>query len=355
MRLAWWPQVADPRVASFRLRCLRVVGALRASGHDAFVYQPGKAPPDVLTLSKRYDPATLLHALELARTSGTKIVLDLCDNHFHFEGDAEGALASRARYLRDAVASVDMITASSQALADIIRQECPQSPAVSIVDDAAEQPSHLRWWQRWTDSISYASLQQLNLWHQRNANVALARRFVWFGNHGSLGVEGGMSDLRHLRAILEESFRQAGPLSLTVVSNKREKYEQITAEWKVPTFYLDWHANNFSQVLQTHSAALIPVTTNSFTVCKTANRVLTAFQHGLNVIADAIPSYAEFKTCAVLDDWEFGLNGYSAMAEQRRKDVAEGQRIAHERYSLERVTAQWLDAARAATALRTRP
>ena len=159
-----------------------------------------------------------------------------------------------------------------------------------------------------------------------------------------------MSDLTRLRTLLE---RQAAitPSSLTIISNNAETAARITSGWTMPTHYLEWHANTFSRALREHSAALIPVSRNPFTVCKTANRVLTAFMHDLNVIADSIPSYEPFAPCAVLDDWELGLGGYLEMTERRRSDVEAGAALAHERYSLDRVVQQWIAAAQTALSL----
>lgn len=301
-------------------------------------------PPEVLVLSKRYDPATLAHADDLAAKVGTTIVLDLCDNHFQHQSDPEGELARRADHLRAAISRVGMVTTASQALADVVQAECPQGPPVRVVDDAAEAPTAMPWWARLTPGVAAAELRGLARWHAGLTQVALSRRFVWFGNHGSPGVDGGMSDLARLRADLDTSLQTTGPLCVTIVSNSRSKYEEVTRGWTVPTRYVEWNAASFSPVLQSHSAALIPVSLNPFTVCKTANRVLTAYQHGLNVIADSIPSYATFKTCAVLDDWDFGLNKYTELPERRRADAAEGARIARENYNLAAITRQWIDA-----------
>ena len=91
----WWPHTTDERIASFRLRCLRIVEHLAGQGMDAALYRPGDAAPSVLVLSKRYDAGSLEQALQLRRTAGTRVLLDLCDNHFYFEGDDPG-LAARA-------------------------------------------------------------------------------------------------------------------------------------------------------------------------------------------------------------------------------------------------------------------
>ena len=348
MNVAWWPHTTAPQVASVRLRCLQIVRQLRDWGHEASVYRPGDRAPQTLVLSKRYDAETLRHALSLSREAGTKLVLDLCDNHFvHGDDDPGGRLARRAQDLRDAIAQVHLVTTASAALAEVVRTQCAgRLPPVCVVDDAAEPPQALRRAFSWENLRARAALLRLRHWQARHTDVPTARRFVWFGNHGSPGVDGGMSDLARLRPALEQSASATGPLGLTVISNSAERHAQLTRGWTVPTFYLPWHADTFSTALQAHGTALIPIALNPFTACKTANRVLTAFQHGLNVVADAIPSYAPFSGCAVLDDWTFGLNGYGTPAQQSRRqaDLLAGTAIAAEQFSLAKIGAQWLDA-----------
>jgi hypothetical protein len=342
VKLAWWPHTTDERVASFRLRCLQIVGNLRTRGHDAYVYVPGGTAPDVLVLSKRYDANTLAIALALSR-EGTRLVLDLCDNHFQHDGD--GPLTQRSAELRHAIQSVHLVTAASEALAETIRRECPDAPQIHVIDDAAEDPSEPRWVSRWSAWGAEARLNGLKLWLQ---TYPLHRRLVWFGSHGSPGVQAGLTDLAKLYPLLASKVASDGPLSLTIVSNHAARAAEITSGWTVPTHYLEWKPTTFSRALREHSLALIPITQNPFTRCKTANHVLSAFTHGLNVVADAIPSYSPFKECAVFGNWEFGLGPYLDMAGRRNQDVSQGQMIARERYSLDHVTAQWLDVAQSA-------
>lgn len=347
MKAAWWPHTTDAKVASFRLRCLQIVEALERGGHAASIYTPGDTPPDVLVLSKRYDPASVQAALALARTHGTRVVLDLCDNHF-FHDPAFPDLAKRAQSLRDAVAAAHLVTCASQALAEVVRAECPDARAVRVVDDAAEPPVDPGVIERVAGWRHEAALQGLSRGLARSA-VPPGRRLVWFGNRGSPGVQAGLEDLHRLRPLLEASRRDGGPLSLTIISNDAAKARQVVDGWAVPTHYLAWHAGTFSRALRQHSVALIPINLNPFTRCKTANRVLSACLHGLNVVADSIPSYAPFAGAAVLDDWAFGLGPYLGQDGQRRAHLQAGQALARERYSLGQVATQWVDALAAAS------
>lgn len=338
MILRWWPHTRDEKVASYRLRCLHIVEALRGQGLDAGLYEPAAPPPSLLVLSKRYDAATLTAALALRERHGTQLVLDLCDNHFHVE-TAEPRLLERAESLRRAVAAVDTVIAASQALAEVVAQEVPDHAPVVVIGDAAEDPSTpgaLARWRRPRDEIALRGLARAL------EPTPKPHRLVWFGNRGSPGAEGGMSDLLRLRDRLEAAQDEA-PLSLTVISNSRALFDTLLSGWALPRHYLEWSVNTFSRALALHGTALIPVGLNRFTRCKTNNRVASAFLHGLNVVADSIPSYAEFGSCAVLDDWPRGLGPYLDDAAQRRIDLHAGQARVRKHYSLATIAAAWRD------------
>jgi hypothetical protein len=110
------------------------------------------------------------------------------------------------------------------------------------------------------------------------------------------------------------------------------------------TYYLPWHGLSFSAALQLHSAAILPIQRNPFTACKTANRVLTAALHGLNVVADEIASYAPFADCTVLDDWQRGLGSYLHDEPLRARHRATMLARTQERYSLDGIAEQWRQA-----------
>jgi hypothetical protein len=335
---AFWPHTDDERVASARLRCGLVVQELQRRGVDVRVYRPGDPPPRSLVLSKRYDAASLAHAQALRAAAGTRLVLDLCDNHFHYERAIE-PFVQRAADLRAAVGSVDGVVAASRALADEVKQQVSDAPPIEVIGDLVEprlQPPSRRterirqWWR----------LVRLRL-KLRTPGASSGRRLVWFGNHGSANVEGGMSDLTSVQQALHDHHRAAA-LSLTVISNNRARFDALTQGWPFPCFYLPWSSATFDDALALHDITLIPVRTNPFTRCKTANRVATASMHGLAVAADTIPAYEEFRDCIVLDDWGAGLARLMARADERGAAVARARARLDARYAPPVIAARWL-------------
>ena len=130
------------------------------------------------------------------------------------------------------------------------------------------------------------------------------------------------------------------PVSLTVLSNSPDRFREVSAGWRVPVRYLPWRPTTFDAGLALHDVAVLPVSRNPFTECKSSNRVLTALWAGLAVVADGIPSYRDFADCVVLDDWELGLGRY-ASAEARRADVALGRARIEAEWRQPAITARW--------------
>jgi hypothetical protein len=122
---AWWPNKASETVASYRLRCAQIIEELSGRGVSCGLYTPGVAPK-ALVLSKRYDPASMSEANAVRDAHGARIVLDLCDNHFSFDGQ-DPEWQARSDVLKRAVAAADLVTASTETLADVIREACPSN------------------------------------------------------------------------------------------------------------------------------------------------------------------------------------------------------------------------------------
>jgi hypothetical protein len=334
---AFWPHTEDERVASARLRCGLIVQELQRRSIDARIHRPGDVAPRTLVLSKRYDVASLRHAEELRGSAGTRLVLDLCDNHFHYEHAVE-PFVQRAADLRAAVRNVDAVVAASSALADEVRQQVPDAAPIEVIGDLVEPrlPPPRRRSERWRQRWRLARLR----FRLRRAGAVPGRRLVWFGNQGSPNVEGGMSDLESVRQALHDHHRKAA-LSLTVISNGRERFEALTRDWSLPCLYLPWSSATFDDALALHDIALIPVRSNPFTRCKTANRVATASVHGLAVAADTIPAYEEFRDCIVLNDWGAGLARLMERADERAAAVARARALLDARYAPAVIAARW--------------
>lgn len=337
MHLRWWPAHRDPRVASTRIRCLRLIDGLRQLGVDAALHDPVAPAPEILILGKRYDAASIAAARSL-RVQGTRVVLDLCDNHFYAENPSPASERRKANLI-DAIRSVDAVVVATAALAEVVADQCRSSPSLTVIGDAFEPPA---------DPTSFAALSHpAHEWLFGRFARALARgstpkiRLVWFGHHGNEFAGGGMHDLMRIAPQLE-SLSSHLPLSLSIISNHAGKFRRLRKQMNFTCHYLPWNASNFSRAMRLHDVALIPVSLNPFTACKTNNRIATALVHGVAVVADPVPSYLEFSDSAILGDWEGGLQRLCTDSEWRQQRVRVGRERLENRWALRTISAQWL-------------
>lgn len=280
--------------ASYRIRCLLLCQELNKINIPISIYGKSDPPPKTLIISKKYDSASINHAKFLKQNYGTKIILDICDNHFIHDNPR------RRLELREAIFSSDEIIASSLYLANVIRGECGQNIKISIIEDYIEAPYYPNLF------ISILNLRSLLSLLFLKAKIFISspdsKKLVWFGTHQGGYGESGMQDLQNIKPILEK-LDQKKQISLTVVSNSYKKYRETTDGWKIQTHYLPWSYITFSKALKFHDIALIPITKNPFTLSKTANRVTTSLIHELQVIADEIPSYKSYSDYIYLNNW----------------------------------------------------
>jgi hypothetical protein len=293
----------------------------------------------VVVYSKLYDDAIYDEASFL-KECGARVVLDLCDNHF-YNPNGLASLNKAGAQLKRMMALADELVASTAAMAEVMRAELAARRNITIIEDAVEteirnvsSPFWDCWWQK---SRLFGLLQRL-----KEGELHGRTPLVWFGIHGGPNAEYGILDLLKLRPLLEQMNR-AHPLSLTVISNSRRKFDAAIKRWAFPTFYLSWHPETVLPALRAHQITIIPVSDNPFTRCKSNNRVAFSLNAGLAVVADTIPSYRDFAGVCFLSDWRAGLERYLADPALRRQHVEQGQAIVARQFSVERIARKWAE------------
>ena len=337
-RIGWKPRFSDPRVASTRIRCLNPLSALQSGGYPVELFDRSRVGQyAAVVYTKLYDDATYDEAKALQKR-GVRIVLDLCDNHFYNPNGLE-SLSKAGAQLKRMMALADELVASTAAMSEVMRAELSAPRKITIIEDAVETEIRgvkTSFWDRWRARTQLAKLQR----RLAEGNLAGRTPLVWFGIHGGPNAEYGMLDLQKLRPLLE-NLNRTYPLSLTVISNSQEKYDRAIKSWPFPNYYLKWHADTLFSALRSHAIAVIPVSENPFTRCKSNNRLTLSLSVGLAVVADAIPSYQDFADVCFLSDWQRGLEHYLSDTELRRRHVERGQRIVDREWSIARLADKW--------------
>jgi hypothetical protein len=306
---AWKPAAPTPQLASARLRCFRPMKYLNAAGIQCELFDPNRMDRyRTVVFQKAYsdhdlDIAAHLHGL------GVRTVFDLCDNHF--VGPPE-----RAVRLRQMIERVDAVTVATPELATWIGRPC------EVIDDALDEVPARRW------------LRFPLVWPRRSL------RLVWFGNAGQDDPPFGLIDLARIRPHLEQLHR-IRPIRLTVVSNSRPTFDRHMAGIRFPATYVEWDNRRYQSILRRQDLCLIPVTPNPFTNCKTSNRLALSLLLGLPAAVDLIPSYEELKSFVHSGDWSEGLIRYCENRQLQQRQVRSGQEYLRQKYSAERVVAQW--------------
>jgi hypothetical protein len=291
----------------------------------------------IVVFSKAYDPTCFIEAKSLKQV-GARVILDICDNHFYNPNDIPALRRAEEQFAR-MLTVADAVICSTGELAKIITDRFRPSVPMQIIADPIESTidipvDPLR---RWLWSAEFTSLgTKIEIAKRRGATA-----LVWFGIHGGGNADYGLNDLLRIRNCLEHLDRQYG-LTLTVISNNRLKYWRQFADWTIETHYLEWRPTTFLSALGLHDIAVIPITINPFTICKSANRVALALSRGLAVVADGIPSYEIFRGAIRLDCWDHGLRCYIQSGSEREKDVRKGKGIVEDHFTPESIGTRWV-------------
>ena len=356
--IAWLPHSTNPIYAGVRYRCLYPMRYLRGKGVATEVFRADHIAryrtvvlQELLSLEDSKKPyPTGLRILELmneVRKHGARIILDVCDNHFH-HGRTSAQWMHANEVFRQMADRADDFVFSTDELATQIRKHVRTRGAYRVIgdfvdnDDVTDDASMLRQWlspgrARARDGVARAD-QRRRCPPARRGKPGLVRR-----RKGTSVATAGMDSLRRVREVLEETARSVRPLELTIISNNRQKYDSITGDWRIPTRFVLWDRSTCTRILRIHDVCIIPIERNPFTTCKSNNRILTAFRCGLPVIADSIPSYLEFADCAAFDDWRYGLERYLTDAARAKRDVLRGQQRIARTWSGESIGRRWLE------------
>lgn len=314
----WVPTANTDSIASARLRCYRPAAALARAGWDSALlsrYHPAR--PDVVVFQKAYGERHLALAARLRRR-GTAVVFDLCDNHFVGRG-GDPERTARADRLDRMIAISDMVTASTPWLSTLI-----EHPNVVVIDDAI-------------DVVEPVSVQSSHP----------GRRLVWFGNAGSEEEGYGMMDLGAIADELRDLGRRMD-FELVVLSNSLDAFERYIGHAGLKTRYAQWSPAVADKELRAADIALLPVTANPFTACKTANRVVTSLLYGLGTVAGCIPSYEEYSPYVRFGDWQKNIAAYLVDPSLRTAHVTAGQGYIADRFPADHLVHQWGSALRMA-------
>lgn len=328
--IAWKPFLYDFNVASARVRSYLPCRYLQEEGWNCEIFSNKKQNQyQLVVFQKAYTQKDLVLAKKL-KQQGTKIVIDLCDNHFYNPYNFPDYQEREARILQ-MIELADAVTVATSELKKLITAQ-----EAVVIDDI------IYWFPP-------------SLWNQVKSKLGLIRekndyfRVVWFGSSqlakifAKEGIDEAPSGLTIISKVLPalENIHRDIPVQLSVISNSRQHFERETKKVSFPVQYHEWDLHKFSLIFKQQHVCIIPFDFNPFTICKTNNRLATSLNLFVPVVADMIPSYEEFSDFVFFADWENSLRTYATNENLRQQHIQSGHQYIKNKYNKQRAVEQW--------------
>lgn len=305
--------------ASVRYRVLAPAAELAAHGHQSRLLRFDPEMPnevldgllacDVLVVSKVLTRGKC-EIVARAQSHGTRVVFDLCDDHFHTP-------QLEVTYRRLA-AVADRLVASTPDMAAVIERETGQRAVV--VSDPYEGP------------VGEACFSPA---HQR-------LRLLWFGhptNFDTLtSIIGGLQQLSHELPIGLEVISDPAGTRIEEALRGLDGGEHSN----FTTRFIKWSAEATWQGLAACDLVLLPSLDGVRKQVKSPNRLLESLRAGRFVVAYPLPSYRPFAPYTWLgEDIGAGIRWAVAHRAEVQHRIRAGQRYVNEHFSPASIARQW--------------
>jgi hypothetical protein len=381
--VGWKLASLRPDVASVRYRAMIPVIGLEKRGVRARVFSVASTQKldglDCLVVVK----GLTRDDLDLVREAVNRripVVIDLCDNIFvdEYGKTVEKKTAAPLTYFDQMAKLASLIVATTDSLAEIVRQRIGQAVEVAVIPDGiedkhlleaivnklrtaalAEREGFFGEAKRRIASILPNRLQQIcrasineNCVSAVDTRSLLsnpdAKRIVWFGFHGAPHARFGMLDLLLIKEELE-AIAAEFQIELVVVSNNRDKYEKHICALGIPSRYVEWSSAALTAELETASVAVIPNSLDAFSVCKSANRAVLSLLNSVPVVATRTPALNDLEGCVIFDDFKSGIREYFLNKEKAISDVKNARRRIDALFGADVVSGKWVEALESAS------
>jgi len=308
--------------ASFRMRAAIAALEWKRGGHESLFWSPDSGGS---CASIKWDGIKLCivpkyfynspvepwyQTCVYAKEQGCALVIDISDFPFVRSGTVQS-------FYTDALKICDGVVVNSERMAELMGPHVSHQPVV--IDDAI---------------IDVA----------RNPEFAPAGRLrlLWFGHP---------ANLRYLDRWLDRlvAFSRETPCQLTVVTGAGVGAEQVTREIgarfrpALEARFVQWSLEAMAGALRRTDLVLIPSDpSDPLKAGVSANRIAETLRAGRFAIASPVPSYQAFADAAWLgEDAIEGIRWALANRIEVRARIRRGQALVAERYTVERLGAQW--------------
>jgi glycosyltransferase involved in cell wall biosynthesis len=403
--LLWKLNSIDLAMASVRYRCFLPVQYLNLLGYRSFICSTKQEidlipQPDAIIFVKSFKSSDLQLARE-AYNRNIPIIIDLCDNIFVDNYPSQAQIHPREIF-KQMAATAEAIVTTGQALKKAIQAEIGErySTRIFIVRDGVETLETIQYSENYVrqkflngcdlslnpepqnsnskiinfgsikekiqqikkikdvfkinlnnnDSIRF--LNKLNIDNLRsrklnaristrreNATNARIKQIIWFGNHGNQ-PNLGMMGIVEISECLTELAKEID-FQLLVVSNNYEKYCQYILPLSLKTTYVQWTPTNIYDLIAESDVTIVPISTDAFNICKSANRSILSLSLGIPVVATKTPALEPFKDCVLFEEWTQNLKTYLTNSELVQSHIKKAKQIIERDYSGEAIASSW--------------
>lgn len=303
-------------LASVRYRALLPAVALEAHGYRSIIADAASGIPleaaDIIIFTKSFSVRDIELATR-ARASGKAVFADLCD-HVFIDSYGSHLVPRPAEVFTAVAAQAHGVSCTTEPLAQVLRSHLPPTVPVTVIPDSIETPQLLAQEARLLAapvSVSQRSMRDRlaslrarmaragarvarptpSANRSRSTAVTDERTILWFGNHGSPHGDFGLSDiLRFADALVAAATERR--MRLLVVSNHRERFQQLIEPLALTTEYREWSPEVLTAALGEADVVIVPNSLDEFSICKSANRSVLALQAGVPVVATDTPALA---------------------------------------------------------------
>lgn len=329
----------DTRLASVRYRALLPACALEDGSYRTSVCSsdvPSEVHPRVAIAVKPLQAAEATWVSSM-RARGVPTVVDICDNIF-VDGYG-GASSGIADSFRSTIGN-GLVTVPTEALKLVLQENTEIAPGmVKVIPDIVESAELLHRQSRMVDDRRRPVFQmqlahRVGSWVRRRVRALGVGRpvLLWFGNHGSSYARFGLDDL----TLWEDALRDAAALGaqLWVVSNHRQRFEDLRRSLPIHTRYFEWSPSRVDALLEFSDVCLVPNSMDAFSRSKSPNRALKALAAGVPVVATPTPAMKEFSGGVWLDEPSAGIRAYLEGAAMRERHLASARTLMAEKFSM---------------------
>lgn len=301
--------------AGARIRYKRIESILNSNGHQLVFLPIGKFRKprhDVYLLSKCFDASAIVIA-QMASSRGKVVGVDIFDDYF---SDMEDSRFQATRFWLDSLMPwLDFVLCSTPAMARLFENNSHALP-VHVMNDPYEnfEPDALR-------SVLQKKRQDLQ------AGGVL--KVAWFGMGDNPYFRVGLTDLVAISDELAELADGGQRVQLEIMTNEGALSPQVLASLSripVPYTLSIWSEEAEARLLERSHLAILPVSTQKFSIAKSLNRAVTAICSGTQVLSLGFPLYERLGSLVYRDIRQLGKdlqNGNAALGEQHLALVAE--------------------------------